>query len=207
MAKLYYTPTSCGAASFIAAFVGGVNLQTEQVDIRTHKTSSEDDYYAINPKGNVPALVLSDGTLLNEGASVLQYIADQVPGTVAGENGTVERYLVQNALNYIASEVHPNIGGLFTPGLSEEIQNFLKGRAAKKLEYLENTLIGDKEFLVGNKFSIADSYLYIVLSWTGYVGIDLSVHPKVKSFYERIGALPKVKEAHARIATNPSTVL
>ena len=77
-AKLYYTPTSCGAASFIAAYVGGVNVEAEQVDIQGHKTSSGKDFYAINPKGNVPALVLQDNTVLNEGAAILQYIADQV---------------------------------------------------------------------------------------------------------------------------------
>jgi len=83
MPKLYYTSTSCGAASFIAAFAAGVNLETEQVDIGTHKTTSGKDYYAINPKGNVPALVLEDGTVLNEGAAVLQYIADQVSFVVS----------------------------------------------------------------------------------------------------------------------------
>eukprot|EP01124_Arcella_intermedia_P022737 TRINITY_DN3448_c0_g1_i1.p1 TRINITY_DN3448_c0_g1~~TRINITY_DN3448_c0_g1_i1.p1 ORF type:complete len:249 (+),score=40.95 TRINITY_DN3448_c0_g1_i1:22-747(+) len=204
--KLYYTPTSCGAASFIAAYVGGVNLETEQVNLKSHQTSTGKDYYLINPKGNVPGLVLSDGTLLNEGAAVLQYIADQAPGSVAAENGSVERYKIQNALNYIASEVHPSIGGLFTPGISEEVQNFLKARAAKKLDYLEKTLIGDKEFLVGEKFSIADSYLYIVLSWSGYVGVDISGYTRVQAYYDRIASLPKVKEAHARMAENPESI-
>lgn len=79
MVKLYYTPTSCGAASFIAAFAAHVNLQTEQVDIREHKTASGANFYEINPKGNVPALVLDDGsTVLNENVAVLQYIADLV---------------------------------------------------------------------------------------------------------------------------------
>ena len=78
MTKLYYTTTSCGAASFIAAVAAGVHIDTEQADIRAHKTASGADFYAINPKGNVPALVLDDNTLLNEGAAVLQWIADQV---------------------------------------------------------------------------------------------------------------------------------
>jgi glutathione S-transferase len=78
MTKLYYTPTSCGAASFIAAVAAGVHIPAEQVDIKTHTTASGADFYAINPKGNVPALVLDDGTVLNEGAAVLQWIADQV---------------------------------------------------------------------------------------------------------------------------------
>ena len=206
MPKLYYTTTSCGAASFIAAAVAGVNLQTEQVDLGTHKTASGADYYAINPKGNVPGLVLDDGTLLNEGAAVLQWIADQAPGKVAPPNGTTQRYEVQNALNYIASEVHPSIGHLFYPN-NEEIKAYIKSKAAAKLTFLENNLIGDKHFLVGNAFSIADSYLYIALSWTQYVGIDLAPYPKVKAYFERIGDLDFVKAAHARMATNPATVL
>ena len=78
MVKLYYTPTSCGAASFIAAYAAGINLQSEQVDIREHKTASGADFYTINPKGNVPALILDDGTILNENGAVLQFIADLV---------------------------------------------------------------------------------------------------------------------------------
>lgn len=78
MPKLYYTTTSCGAASFIAAHVAGVRLQAEQVALDTHTTSSGVDFYTINPKGNVPALVVEEGYVLNEGTAVLQYIADQV---------------------------------------------------------------------------------------------------------------------------------
>jgi hypothetical protein len=78
MPKLYYTATSCGAASFIAAFTAGVKLETEQVDLKSHKTVSGVDYYTINPKGNVPALILDDGTILNENPAVLLYIADLV---------------------------------------------------------------------------------------------------------------------------------
>lgn len=206
MPKLYYTTTSCGAASFIAALAAGVNLQTEQVDLGTHKTSSGADYYAINPKGNVPGLVLDDGTVLNEGAAVLQWIADQAPGKVAPANGSVERYQVQNALNYIASEVHPSIGHLFYPN-SDAIKEYIKGKAAQKLSFLEKDLIGDKHFLVGNAFSVADSYLYIVLSWTQYVGIDLAPYPKVQAYFQHIGNLDFVKAAHAHMATNPATVL
>jgi glutathione S-transferase len=77
MPKLYYTATSCGAASFIVAHALGLGLPCETVDLGTHRTASGADFLAVNPKGNVPALVLHDGTLLNEGAAVLQWLADQ----------------------------------------------------------------------------------------------------------------------------------
>ena len=207
MPKLYYTATSCGAASFIAAFTAGVQLETEQVDLKSHQTASGVDFYTINPKGNVPALILDDGTLLNENAAVLQYIADLAPGKIAPLNGDVARSVLQNVLSYIGTEVHPSIGGLFNPNLGEETKAFIKGNAAKKLTFLESTLIGDKSFLVGNSFTIADSYLYIVISWTKYVGIDITPFPKVVAYYERIGALENVKDAHERIATSPATTL
>jgi glutathione S-transferase len=206
VAKLYYTPTSCGAASFIAAFTAGVNLEVEEVDLATHKTASGADYYAINGKGNVPALVLEDGTVLNEGTSVLQWIADQAPGKVAPVYGTTERYLVQNALNYIASEVHPGIGHLFYPN-SDEVKEYIKSKGASKLDYLEKTFIADKEFVVGDSFTIADSYLYICLSWTKWVGIELDPYPKVKAYFERIGNLENVKNAHATMEKKPASVL
>jgi glutathione S-transferase len=132
-------------------------------------------------------------------------ILQAAPGTIAPANGTVARAQLQNVLSYVSTEVHPSIGGLFHPGLHAEVQAHIRGNAAKKLAYLESTIIGDKQFVVGNSFTVADSYLYIVLSWTGYVGIDLSPFPRVKAYFERIGALENVKAAHARIATSPAT--
>ena len=111
---------------------------------------------------------------------------------------------MQQALNYVASEVHTSIGGLFNPAHTEETRAFTTKLAAKRLTYLENELLKGKRFLVGDSFTIADSYLYIVLSWTGYVGIDLSPYPTVKAYYEGIGALEGVRAAHALIATSPA---
>ena len=130
----------------------------------------------------------------------------QNPGSIAPANGTSGRYLVQNALNYVASEVHTSIGGLFYPH-GEETKAFLKKKSAQKLEFLENHLLATSDYLVGNSFTIADSYLYIVLSWSGYVGVDLTPFPKVRAYSERVGNLPNVKAAHARMAESPATVL
>lgn len=207
MSKLYYTPTSCGAASFTAAFTANVKLDCEQVALNTHKTASGADYYKINPKGNVPCLVLDDGTVLNENAAVLQYIADQSPGSIAPANGTQARAVLQNALSYISSEVHPSIGGLYNPKLGEETRNFIRGNASRKLEYLEKELIGDRKFLVGDGFTIADSYLYVVLTWTQYLKIDLTPYPRVQAYLKRISELDNVRGAQARMTSNPSTTV
>lgn len=112
--KLYYTPTSCGAASYIAATYAGLQFDSEVVDLKAHKTTSGQDFYKINPKGNVPTLVTPKGTL-SEGPAILQYIADQAPNShLAPAFGTYERYHLIDTFNYVGSEVHKAIGQLFS---------------------------------------------------------------------------------------------
>jgi glutathione S-transferase len=204
MPKIYYTPTSCGAASFIAAHIAGLGWEAEQVTMPDHKTTSGADFYAINPKGNVPTLVLDDGTVLNEGSAVLQYIADQVPGELAPRNGEVARYLVQNSLNHTASEIHTAIGGLFHPAHTDETRAFFGKLIEKRLGFLEKHVVNGKRFVVGDSLTIADLYLYIVLSWTGYVKVDLTPYPNTQAYFDGIKSLPQVQSGHAQIAANPS---
>ena len=155
------------------------------------------DYYTINPKGNVPGLVLDDGTVLNEGAAVLQWIADQNPGSVAAANGTTDRLLVQQALNYTASEVHGTVGHLFNPTLPAEVREYVTAAYKKKLTYVNDKMLAGKDFLVGNSFTIADSYLYIVLSWCPYVGMDLTAFPNLVKYTDSLNAHPKVSDSNA----------
>ena len=163
-----------------------------QVDIGTHLTSSGVDYYTINPKGNVPCLVLDDGTILNENVATLQYIADQVPGTVAPVAGTQERAVMQNALAYVASEVHATVAHLFNKDLSADTRAYLVKKYASKLQYVNDHLLATKMTLTGTKFYVADAYLNIVLSWCPYVGVDLASYPNLIAYVERFNTHPKV---------------
>ena len=187
----------------ISAFTAGVKFDCELVDLGTHTTASGVDFYTINPKGNVPALVLEDGTVLNEGIAVLSYIANQEPGKVSpSDANSKEFYQMLVALSYTASEVHASIGPLFYP-LGPEVKEWAKNKFLTKLNYLESTLIANKAFVAGSSFSIADAYLAIVLSWCPYVGIDLTPYPKVKTYYERISTLNNWVDAKAHIDTKP----
>jgi len=201
--KIYYTPTSCGAASFIAAHAAGLNFESEQINIGTHKTASGADYYAINPKGNVPALVVGK-TLLNEGSAVLQYIADQAPNSgLAPKNGTIERYELQNHLNYIASEVHASFGPLFNPSITAEGKEAGLKKLYTKFDYVEKNLVNGKKYLLGDNLTVADLYLYIVFSWHPYVGASLDNYPNIKKYFEGIKSNEKVVAGHKKIAELP----
>ena len=206
MVKLYYTPTSCGASSFICDYVKWLQMDCEVVDLMTHKTESGVDFYSINPKGNVPSIVLDDGTVLNENISCLEYIADQSGPSLAPDRNSNERYKVRQLLSFLSSELHASIGLCFNPMSKETpIKQFVKSVFDKKMDYLQKHIIKDNVYVYGNGFTIVDAYLHIILSWTGYVNINLADYPIAERYFKGIRELPFVKEARQRMASIPRT--
>src|SRR5690348_217513 len=116
------------------------------------------------------------------------------------------RYVTMTVLNYLASEVHTNFNALFEKDINEERKKTVQETLGKKFDYIQKNLLeeGKKDYLVDNKFSIADMYFYVLLQCAEYVGIDLNKHPHIKALFERVQELPVVKEANARMAENPT---
>ena len=199
LGKLYYSPASCGAASFIAATYTGLEFDSEVVDLKSHKTSSGQDFYQVNAKGNVPSLVTPKG-LLSEGPSVLQFIADQAPDAkLAPAFGSFERYQLIDTLNYVGSEVHKSYAPLFNPSWDEATKQKFKDTIYKKLDFLEKHYIGQDKFLDPQQPTIATIYLYVVLSWSPYVDISLDKYSKVKQFFQQVGSNSKIKAAQEKM--------
>jgi len=198
MMKLYYSPGACALSPQIALREAGLNFDMVRVDLKEHKLfDTKSDYYAINPKGAVPALELDNGKILTEGPAIVQYIADQVPQkNLAPANGTLDRTKLQEFLNYITSELHKGIGGLFNPAMPEEFREVTRAMVQKKYAYIDNVL-SKSPYLMGNDYSIADSYLYNVTRWAAYdaVKIDLSMYQNLTAFMTRMNARPSVQAA------------
>jgi glutathione S-transferase len=172
----------------------GYKFDLEKVDVANKKTADGGDFWKINPKGYVPALKLDDGQVLTEASVILQYLADQKPESgLAPKLGTMERYRLMEWLNFVSSEVHKQIGALFNPKLTLEMKEVQLGVIGRRLRALEGMLDG-KQFVMGDKFSVADAYLFNILTWTNIHNIDLNPWPKVKEYLARIGARPKVQE-------------
>ncbi len=198
--KLYYSPGACSLSPHIVLREAGLAFDVESVDLGSKKTKSGADFKAINPKGFVPALQLDNGEVLTEGAAIVQYIADQKPATkLAPPAGTMERYRLQEWLNYIASEIHKGFSPLFSPKASEEWKQIVKANLATRFDFLSNKLKG-KDYLMG-AFSVADAYLFTILSWAKGLNIDLAKWPVLATYVERVAARPAVKatlEAEAK---------
>jgi glutathione S-transferase len=188
--KLYYAPGACSLAPHIAAREAGLDIQLEQVDIRGKKTADGGDYFAINPKGAVPALGLDDGSVLTENAVVLQYIAEQAPGSgLLPATGSIERWRVLELLNYIATEVHKGFGPLWNPTTPPDVREATVKALGKKFDFLQQQL-GDKPYLAGETFTIADAYAFAVLSWTGFHKVDFTAWTKLQQYLGRIAERP-----------------
>jgi glutathione S-transferase len=193
--KLYYFAGACSLSPHIVLLEAALPFTLEKVDRVTKKTTAGIDYLTINSKGSVPALQLDDGKVLTEGPAVVQYLADLKPESgLAPPAGSFERYQLMEMLNYITSEVHKGFGPLFNKEASHEWKVAAKSALGKKFDWLSTYLQG-KSFLLGNAFTVADAYLFTVLSWTAHVGIDLKEWPVLEDYHSRIAQRPKVQQA------------
>jgi len=193
---LYTSPMACSLASHITAFEAGLPVIIHYVDRTTKKTDDGGDYLQIAPNGYVPALKLANGQVLNEGASVLQYLADQTPeAKLAPAWGTIERYQLIDTLNYLATEVHQR---LFHPIFATDAPGDERARAIARLEPALDSIakrLGQREVLVGDSFTVADAYFVTLLIWFRHLGCDLTRWPAIDAYHQRHLARPAVKRA------------
>jgi glutathione S-transferase len=193
--KLYYSPGACSLSPHIIVCESGIPVDLEKVNLADHKTETGQDYTAINPKGYVPALRLDDGSLLTEGPAIVQYLADQRPATgLAPAAGTIERYRLQEWLTFIGTELHKSFGALFNKATPEEVKQTARTNIAKRLGYI-NDQLANRQYLLGNHFTVADAYAFTIVNWTNFVGIDLKPYPNLAAYVGRVAARPKVHEA------------
>jgi glutathione S-transferase len=193
--KLYYSPGACSLSPHIALLEAGLPYDLVKVDVRAKKLENGDDYFQINPKGQVPALGLENGEIMTEGPVIVQMIADQAAGkNLAPANGSPERYRLQEWLNFVTTELHKNFSPLFNPAIPDEVKAFFKDRIMGKFKYTDQKLAG-QDYLMGSQFTVADGYLYTMLRWAEGNKMDLSGLNNLMAFKDRVGARPKVQEA------------
>jgi glutathione S-transferase len=193
--KLYYAPGACSLSPHIVARELGIKLDLKKVNTKDKTIEGGGDYWKVNARGYVPALELDNGQVLTEGPAIVQYLADQKPeANLAPKNGTLERYRLQEWLNFLTSEIHKSFSPLFKPNTPEEYKKIAKENLATRFDWLDKQLAG-KDYLTGNAFTVADAYLFVLTNWTKFHNIDLARWPNIAAFQKRVGARPKVQEA------------
>ncbi len=193
--KLYYAPGACSLSPHIVAREAGLPIQLQKVNTKDKSMEGGGDFWKVNPRGYVPVLELDNGERLTEGPAIVQYLADQKPdANLAPKNGTLERYRLQEWLNFLTSEVHKQFTPLFKPNTPDEYKKIAKENLANRFKWLDQQLAG-KDYLTGKSFSVADAYAFVLLGWTKPTQIDLAQLPNLQAFHKRVAARPKVKEA------------
>ena len=193
--KLYYAPGACSLSPHIVMREAGIPVQLVSVDLATKKTDEGSDFKPINSKGYVPTLELPDGQRLTEGPAIVQYLADQAPARgLAPAAGTIERYRLQEWLNFISTELHKQFSPLFDPACESSMKARLVEKIGRRFDWITKQL-GSRDYLMGSAFSVADAYLYTMLNWCRHVGIDLATWPSLASYKTRVEQRPAVHEA------------
>ncbi len=186
--KLYYAPGACSLSPHIVANEAGIPLELVKVDVKTKTIAREGDFWDVNPKGYVPALELDDGEVLTEGPAIVQYLADRAPDAgLAPANGSFERVRLQEALNYLTSEIHKSYSPLFRPDVLPAVREERLAYLVKRYALIEKQLEGRK-YLLGDRFTVADAYLFTLTRWARGVKLDLSGFPNLEAFQKRVGS-------------------
>jgi glutathione S-transferase len=193
--KLYYSPGACSLASHIALEEAKVPYSLVKVDLGAKRTADGRDYLTINEKGYVPSLELDDGAILTENAVVLQYIADRNPGSdLAPAHGTFARYRLGEWLNFIASEIHKGFGPLWNAKTPDETKATARRNVGRRFGYIDKRL-ASTPYLMDDTFTIADAYLFVMLTWTDHLGVDVSSFAHLRDFLSRVKSRPTVQKA------------
>lgn len=195
--KLFYKPGACSLSPHIVLREAGLDFSIESVDLATKKTETGEDYLRINPKGQVPALLLDDGSLLTEGVAIVQYLADIVPDRqLIAPSGTLSRYHAIEWLNFVATELHKGFSPLFNPKTPDEYKAIARERLDKQFSYVDSEL-AKHDYLLGSKFSVADAYLFTVTRWANALKLDIKQRSHLDKYMARVADRPAVKDALA----------
>lgn len=193
--KLYYKPGACSLASHITLRESGKDFTLDSVDLMKKRLENGDDYFAVNPKGQVPALLLDDGTLLTEGVAIMQYIADTVPDRqLLAPVSSIARYQTLEWLNYVATELHKGFTPLFRQDTPEEFKPGVRAQLEKKLQYVNEALKND-QWICGQRFTIADAYLFTVVRWAYGVKLNMEGLQHLAAYMQRVAERPAVAAA------------
>jgi glutathione S-transferase len=191
--KLYYKPGACSMAARIVLNEADAPYTAERVDTEAGRTASGADYRAINPRGYVPALELDDGAVLTENAAILSLLAEMFSEQALRPIDLHGRARLAECLSFLSCELHKAFGPFFAGrALAPDERSAAMERLGRQIGHVEGMLSDGRPFLLGEAFTVVDAYGFVILNWTGFIGVSLDPWPYVRAFHARIGGRPSV---------------
>lgn len=198
MLKFYHSTGTCSLASHI--ILEELEIPYTAVEVSFRNNLNVDDLTRINALGAVPALITEEGKPLTQNVAVLEYLADLLPAkALIGKTGTWERREAISWVALIAADLQKAFSPLFRLELltaseasQKEIEKFYHAHIREILGTIDAKL-SDRDYLVGNQFTIADAYLFTIVGWTKWVEIDTGEFKHLRRFMKRIYDRPAVQ--------------
>lgn len=177
----------------------GAECEQQDVDLMGGENRQSDYISNVNPAGTTPALQLDDGSIISEITAICEYLAEKEGGSsMIGETAEeraetrmwsrrVDLGILEPLTNgFRYSEGQPMFKDRMT--LIPEAAAPLKALAQEKITWLDGQLAG-KQFICGDRFSLADVLLFSFLEFGTQVGQPLNEDNKnVTDWYQRVGA-------------------
>ncbi|BAN26203.1 glutathione binding-like protein [Caballeronia insecticola] len=186
--KLYFAPGACSLADHIAMHEAGMDFDRVKVDLKTKQTEDGKPFDDINPKSYVPVVEFDDGRRLTENIAILSWVAQQAPQLAPSGNDGNLRLL--EMLAFISTEIHKQFGRVFR-ATSDAEASAAREKIGQRFALVSKMMQGD--YLFGDSVSVADAYLFTMLTWARKVGIEAP--EKLQAFYQRMRERPAVKLA------------
>lgn len=209
MITLYYHRGACSTSNHFALEEAGVDYQAIEVHLDRLDDPVAIKVRELNPMAMTPVLVLEDGTVLTQNAATLAYIADLVPEKkLLPARNTIERAQAESWLSFVASDLHPTLIEYIYKALpaaedeKEKTKALYDKRVARRLKVLEDRL-ADREYILGDQYSVIDGYALIVLNWSVPAQVALDPYANIRAYMERLEARPairRVREAEGQIS-------
>ncbi|MEE4010884.1 glutathione binding-like protein [Roseibium sp. FZY0029] len=194
--KLFYKPGACSMAAHLILNEAGATYSLEKVDTSAGLTETGAVYDETNPRGYVPALRFENGDVLTENVAILHWLGEQYPDFASDSAGKpLDRFRVLELLSFLSSELHKGFSPFFSG------KQFSEADAADNLAKLkirlgqfDALLAKGGDYLLGDSFSVADAYAFVILNWTNFIGVSLGDWPKTAAYVERIRARPAAQK-------------
>lgn len=203
MITLYYHRGACSTSNHFALEEAGVDYEAIEVHLDRLDDPIAVKVRTLNPMAMTPVLVLDDDTVLTQNAATLAYIADLAPEKkLLPARGTIERAQADSWMSFVASDLHPTIIEYIYKALpetedqKEKTQAFYDKRVTRRLKVLDDRL-ADRDFILGDQYSVIDGYALVVLNWSVPAQISLEAYPNIKRYMARIEARPIIQHVRA----------
>ena len=207
MLTFYYAPGTCALASHLALEYAGAPYEAVRLDFKSQQQRSP-EYLKLNPKGRVPALATDRG-VLTENPAVLQYIAQSFPAAKLAPLDDPFALAKMNEFNtYLCATVHVNHAhkGRGYRWVDADDQAAIEAMRRKVPQNMADcfTLIEEGmlkgPWVLGERFSTSDLYLYTISRWLEGDGVDVKRFPRVADHMQRVEAMPQVRKVVAESA-------